>query len=148
MPDISELKQSKYLSQHDCGDQGLLLTIRHCIKENLAQEGSPKEEKYVMYFEEDVKPMVLGFTVGQIIAEFTGLRKTEDWTGHKVVVYRDPNVTMNGKLVGGIRVRKPRLPVPKPAPVPVPDHPVEGITSVSAGLRKALAELPSDENPY
>ena len=45
--------------------------------------------------------------IAQIIAQFTGERNSDNWGGVKVVAYDEPNVSMGGKLVGGIRVRQP-----------------------------------------
>jgi hypothetical protein len=34
---------------------------------------------------------------------------TDDWTGKKIVLYNDPNVSYAGKIIGGIRVRAPKV---------------------------------------
>ncbi len=61
-----------------------------------------------MHFQEVDKPCVLNSTNGQIIASITKSEDTDNWAGHKIVLYDDPNVSFGGKLVGGIRVRAPR----------------------------------------
>lgn len=117
MPHISELKQSKFLTKTDCG-KGILVTIRECFQENVAKEGAPPENKWCLSFDEADKPMVLNSTNGQIIASIIGSENTDDWIGHKIVLYEDPTIAFGGKLVGGIRARAPRN-QPKPAPKPV-----------------------------
>ena len=66
------------------------------------------------------KPMVLNSTNGQIIAQITGSDDTDHWTGHKIVLYNDPNITFAGKLTGGIRARAPKNQPAKAAPAPTP----------------------------
>ncbi len=120
MPTIHDLKQSKFLTKGDVTPP-LLLTIRSFALVNVAMEGEPKEEKYVFFFNEHEKGFVMNFTNGNTIAAFTGEESFEGWIGKKIVLYNDPNVSMGGRLVGGIRVRAPRnqpAPAAKPAPAP------------------------------
>lgn len=125
MPNINQIKQSKFLKRDDCGN-GILVTITGCHQVNVAMEGAPPEEKWCLSFQETEKPMVLNTTNAQIIAAVCGSQETDDWTGKKVVLYDDPNVSFGGKLVGGIRARAPRgqaaakpiQPVSRPAPPP------------------------------
>ncbi len=124
---ISGLKQSKFLTRADVGT-GVLVTIKSVFQENVAKEGAPEEHKWCVSFDECDKPMVLNSTNGQIIASITKSEETDEWPGHKIVLYDDPNVSFGGKLVGGIRVRAPKVktaparmqstPAPKPAPLP------------------------------
>lgn len=110
----------------------MLVTIDKVFQANVAKEGAPEEMRYCVSFLECEKPMVLNSTNGQIIAGVTGSEETDTWTGHKIVLYDDPNVSFGGKLVGGIRCRAPRTPQaqapqvkPKPQPVdPVPEDDV------------------------
>lgn len=104
---ISGLKQSNFLTRADVG-AGVLVTIKEIFQENIAKQGAPEELKWVMSFEECEKPMVLNSTNGQIIASILKNEETDNWTGHKIVIFDDPNVSFGGKLVGGIRVRAPR----------------------------------------
>jgi hypothetical protein len=147
MPHISEFKDSRFLKKEDCG-VGILVTIRTCEQINVAKEGAPQELKWCLSFDEVEKPMVVNSTNAQIIAQITGAEDTENWTGHKIVLYSDPNISFGGKLVGGIRARAPRnqpakpaqpthgilgKPVQRPAPAPAPQEeplPSEDIDSV------------------
>ena len=121
---ISELKDSNYLTKHDVTPD-ILVTIKgDLVEENLAMEGKPEELKHVLYFEEYEKGIVLNSTNAQLIALIVGSENTEDWDGHRIVLYNDPNVSFAGKLVGGIRVRAPKKgakagkPAARPAPPP------------------------------
>lgn len=105
---ISALKQSKFLTRAEVG-RGALVTIKEVFQDNVAKEGAPEELKWCIAFNELEKPMVLNPTNGQIIASVVKSEETDEWPGHKIVLYDDPNVSFGGKLVGGIRVRAPRI---------------------------------------
>lgn len=117
---ISAIKKSNFLTKDDAG-KGILVTIRACVEENVAAQGAPVEQKWCLLFNEVEKPLVLNSTNAQIIAAITGSENTDDWTGHKIVLYNDPNISFQGKLTGGIRARAPKnqpaAAKPKPAPV-------------------------------
>ncbi len=128
MPSVNDLKQSKFLTRHDVG-RGMLVTIRGYEQINVAKEGAGEELKYCLNFNETEKPLVLNSTNGQIIASITKSDDFDNWIGHKVVLYDEPNISFGGKLVGGIRVRAPRIPAaatapaaPAPASAPKPMH--------------------------
>lgn len=133
---VSQLKKSNYLTRGDVGT-GILVTIKALDEQNLAKEGQPAEMRWCLHFNECDKPLVLNSTNGQIIASIVKSEETDDWIGHKIVLYDDPNISFGGKLVGGIRVRAPRgqaakqiaarPAVPKPAPKPVEPEPEEEI---------------------
>lgn len=157
---IDELKKSTFLKRSDVANQGrgTPATIAKAEFMNVAKEGAPEELKRVLWFQELDKPMVMNSTNGEIIAKITGSRDDDHWTGHKVVLYDDPNISFQGKLVGGIRVRAPRTPVPQnPGPrIPVlrPDDP-KPMSAILASTkpieeRQVIAGDPedADENPY
>lgn len=104
---IGEMKESKYLKKEDVG-RGKLVTITDLQQVNVAMEDQPPEMKWVIYFREFSKGMVLNWTNIQLIAKALGSEETEEWKGKQIVVYEDDNVSFGGKLVGGIRCRAPR----------------------------------------
>ncbi len=120
MPSVDDLKNSKYLKQSDCHPP-IMVTIDHYEEHNMAQEGKPMEMKYVLYFKEDVKPMALNSTNGELIASINGSRNLDRWPGTVIVLYKDDNIFYGGKKVGGIRVRPPRSPAPPIYEPPVTD---------------------------
>lgn len=138
MPKTSEMRESKFIKQDDIG-RGLLLTIQGCKKYNVAAEGADPEFKWCLTFAEIAKPLVLNATNIQLIENITGSDDTDNWIGKQIVLYVDPTVTFGGKLVGGVRVRRPKpgtngasKPVqagPPPLPpmrVPAPAQPQPG----------------------
>jgi hypothetical protein len=119
-----EMIESKYLRKEDVGD-GVLVTIVGIDKANLAMEGEAPKFRYCLRFEELAKPLVMNSTNIQLCEMACGSDESDDWIGHRIVLYNDPNVSMQGKLVGGIRIRKPR---PRPAAAVVkPKAPVRPI---------------------
>lgn len=106
MPNINQMKNSKFLSKEEAGE-GILLTIKDVVKQNIALPGEPKEEKWVMVFEE-AKPLVLNSTNTKRAAKACGSDETDDWIGKQIVAFNDEDVEFAGEIVGGIRLRAPR----------------------------------------
>lgn len=115
---INEIRQSNYLKREDARPDKLV-TIRLHKRENIEDNGQPKL-KSVLFFNELEKPLVLNWINAEAIARITGSDDTDNWTGHKIVLYDDENVMMGTKRVGGIRVRAPRLKAPAGTPVTLP----------------------------
>jgi len=120
---INQLKNSNFLKKEDI-EPPRLVTISDCTEVNVAKEGAPEELRWALHFKELEKPMILNSTNGQIIAKITGSEESDDWDGHKIVLYHDPNVSFGGKLVGGIRVRAPKA-GSKPSPATAPEEELE-----------------------
>ena len=119
MPNVGDLKTSKFLTKNDV-QPDKLVTISGYKQMNVAMESDSPEEKYVLTFREFEKPLVLNMTNGQLIAAIVGSEDFDDWIGKRIVLYNDKNVSFGGRLTGGIRVRAPRT---KPANnVPEPDE--------------------------
>jgi len=136
---ISKLTQSKFLTRADVGS-GVLATIEDVFHENVAKEGAPEELKVCISFTGVERPLVLNKTNKDIIISILASRgmpmddisETDNWRGQQIVLYDDPNVPYQGKLVGGIRVRAPRgkaataqqqKPAATPAPSPLEPEP-------------------------
>ena len=107
MPNINQMRESKFLKQSDV-EKPALVTIDRVIQMNVAKEGADPENKWCVVFHEFEKPLVLNFTNLQVCAKVCGSEDTDDWTGKRVVLYVDPNVSYQGKIVGGIRIRAPK----------------------------------------
>lgn len=117
MPKTSDMRESKFLKQTDVG-RGALGTIDKVIQMNVAKEGADPEMKWCLTFADIDKPLVLNATNIQLCEKAFGSDDTDDWHGKQIVLYTDPNVSFQGKLVGGIRVRAPKVSaISKPKPV-------------------------------
>lgn len=98
--------QSKYLSKEDV-DPPLLLTVAGMRLDELEVEGQ-RERKAVLYFKEDVKPMILNNTNKELLKIATGGTTVGEIKGKQIVAYNDPTVMFGKKAVGGIRLRAPK----------------------------------------
>lgn len=105
--------ESKYLAKGDVGEDGVILTIKGFKREVLKSDDGD-EEKTVMYFMEDFKPMVLNRTNAQLLPIATGAKTAGEARGKQIVVYNDPTVGFGGKITGGVRIKK-IAGTPKPA---------------------------------
>jgi hypothetical protein len=127
MPKTSEMRESKFLKQGDVG-AGMLMTVQSCERHNVAKEGAEPELKWCLTFEESDKPLVLNSTNIQLCERIFGSDDTDVWIGRKIVLYTDPNISFQGKVVGGIRVRAPKVKPAAAKPVAPPPPPVEDLT--------------------
>ena len=110
---IYAVKKSNFLTQADA-DPAIVVTVKEVVEEEVSGE-----LKFVCYFTELEKGIVLNWINSETIAKILGSEEFDDWPGGKITLYREPNVmNLSGQRVGGIRVRAPRKrPVaPKPAP--------------------------------
>lgn len=98
-------KNSKYLSKEDVGEDGTILTIKGFRMETLKNDDGD-DDRMILYFQEDVKPMVLNRTNAQLIGVVTGCKTAGEAKGKQIVVYNDPTVGFGGKITGGLRIKK------------------------------------------
>lgn len=97
--------KSKYLTKDDVGEDGVILTIKGFRMETLESDDGD-EDKMVLHFMEDVKPMVLNRTNAQLVGVATGAKVAGEAKGKQIVVYNDPTVSFGGKITGGLRIKK------------------------------------------
>ena len=105
MAKLSDMINSKFLKKEDFTVQGFSVTFNSCERMNVAPESQPKEMKYVAYFDEFEKGLVLNAINATTLSEIFGSDNTDDWVGNVAIAYLDPNVSMSGKRTGGIRFR-------------------------------------------
>jgi hypothetical protein len=101
---ISDMFPRKYATGEDLQGKALMLTIAAVKAEKMTpQPGSPPVDKYVIYFQEAKKGIVLNRTLAQQIASIHG-PETDDWTGKRITIYPVP-MTVAGKHRIAIRAR-------------------------------------------
>ncbi len=110
----SAMIPSKFLKKDDF-EQPQVCTMRTVKLEEVGQDG---ETRWVLYFNEHDKGMVLNTTSIRLLESTYG-DESDEWTGKKVKVYVDPNVAFAGKIVGGLRLAGPSKPKAAPAPAAV-----------------------------
>lgn len=120
MPRVSDMVPSKYLKAADVEDSPVL-TIADVKEESIGQ-GAQADNKWILYFAEEEKGLVLNRTNINTIAGLYG-DDTDDWEGKKITLFAT-QVDFQGKQVDAIRVRNkpPKAREPKatksdPAPV-------------------------------
>ncbi len=111
----SEMLERKFLKKEDVGS-GMLLTVSGVVQENVAKSGAEPEMKWCLTFREVDKPFVLNSTNIQLCQQAFGSDDTDHWLNKRIVLYTDPNVSFQGKVMGGVRVRKPKPTAPAPTP--------------------------------
>lgn len=122
MAKTKEMLPSNYLKQADF-DQDYIVTVRKIEQKNIAMEGKPADLKWLAFFDEFEKPMVLNSTNIQLMEKACKSDDTDDWLGKEIIVYTDPTVSYGGELVGGLRIKpaqqaapaKPRAALPAAA---------------------------------
>jgi hypothetical protein len=104
MTKVSEMIVSKFLRKEDF-DEDQVCTIKGVQLEDM--QGDKGEQRWVLYFRERDKGMVLNVTTIRVLEQAFG-DDSDGWIGNKVKVYVDPNVSFQGKVVGGLRLMPPK----------------------------------------
>lgn len=96
-----------YFGEQDLPEPGAVLTVTiraHKLEEVMSDRG--KQKKGVLYFAENIKPLILNVTNGKAIAKLYG-KDADKWGGKRISLYLDPTVRFGKEQVGGIRVKAP-----------------------------------------
>ena len=104
MKDVTKVQNRRFLKKADLSKE-LRLTIREVLEEDVALEGAPEKLRFVLYFEEIEKALILKWNIAKAIEAITDSRDMDAWPGHKIIVYHDPDVLYEGRSVGGLRVK-------------------------------------------
>jgi hypothetical protein len=114
MPKVSDMIQSKFLRKEDVDDE-LVVTMRAVKLEEMPGDG--REERWVLYFKELAKGLVLNATMIRVLEKNYG-QHSDDWTGRKATLFVDETVQFKGQIVGGLRLRPMRSTKPPGAGAP------------------------------
>lgn len=104
MPNVNDLKNSKFLAKEDVVPDKLV-TIESYEETDVSLDDKPTQMKWILRFREFDKPMVLNKTNGMLIAQILSSDEFDNWIGKKVVLWNDESVMFAGEFTGGIRVR-------------------------------------------
>ena len=102
MPRMNDLFPTNYLKAADFEDGDAILTIAGLEQQTLGQ-GRDAAEKWIVYFREVDKGLVLNKTNAGTIAKLYG-DDTDDWIGKKVTLY-STEVQFQSEMVEAIRIR-------------------------------------------
>jgi len=101
--DLNDCYGSKYLSAADLGDKKIRTRIAKIRKEPMRQQSGTERPKFVIYFTNLDKPMVLNATNKIALVDALGSLPA-DWIGAEVGIYAE-NTQFAGKPVKGLRLR-------------------------------------------
>lgn len=102
--DYRRFMDKNYLGSWDVPEgSDLVLTIDH-PERNEVQNQQGKENKLVIHFKEDYKPMILNKTNSESISKAVGSKKVEDWCGNRISIYVK-EVAAFGGTTDALRVR-------------------------------------------
>jgi hypothetical protein len=97
---------SKYLAKEDVG-QGMLVHISHMTLDDVESD-NVINRLAVLHFHGDVKPLILKKTNKELLKIATGATTIAGVKDKQVILYNDPTIIFQGRLVGGIRIRAPQ----------------------------------------
>ena len=111
------VSDSEYLGEADFTEgEEKIATIARVAAGVKIKSAEGTSEKSVVYFAENVKPIILNVARAKAITKVAGSRFVEDWPGVTIAMYIDDNVKAFGDVVSAVRVR-PQKPRVKTAPV-------------------------------
>ncbi len=85
---LNEMFPRKYATGEDLNGKAVAVTIARITSEKMRpNQTSPGVEKYVIYFQETKKGVVLSRTLARQIARAVGSDDTDNWTGKRVTLY-------------------------------------------------------------
>lgn len=99
----NDIKDSKYLTKEDC-EPAIKVTVLRCDEEDVSMTNEPAKLKYVLYFKEREKGLILNLTNWDRIEAIAKEPNSDNWGGTILTLFNDPTVDFGGKLVGGVRV--------------------------------------------
>jgi hypothetical protein len=97
--------ESKYLKFQDLGEQDHVVTIRDVKREEIKNKDGLTNKKFVVYFQELDKGLILNTTNMNTIDKLMGSDDSDRWIGQRIVLFVKDDVELGGELVSGIRVR-------------------------------------------
>lgn len=144
MPKISEMQPSKYLKASDADEGDLILTMRD-VKEETLGRGPDAQNKWILYFEEVEKGLVLNKTNMNTIAKLYG-DDTDGWEGKKITLFAT-EVQFQAEMVEALRVRsKPPKGKGKPESKPPVSTPPSSVATREPGSDDDQGD--DDDPPY
>ena len=99
-----------YLGEADFNEgEEKVATIARVARDEVIQTAEGKSKKAVVYFREQLKPMILNVARSKAIEKVAGSPYFEDWVDVKIQLYIEHGIKAFGDVVSAVRVR-PRKP--------------------------------------
>lgn len=102
--------ESKFLKHQELEGKDWVVTISGVERQEIENRDKTKERKFVLFFKEHDKGMILNSTNIGTLTTLFGSDDSDQWVGKRVTLYEKDDVEMGGKLVSGLRIR-PKLPM-------------------------------------
>ena len=104
-----------YLGEADFNEnEEKVATILRVAKDETVVTAEGKSKKAVVYFKENLKPMILNVARSKAIQKVAGSPYFEDWAGVQIQLYIQDGIKAFGDVVSAVRVR-PTKPIIKKA---------------------------------
>jgi hypothetical protein len=100
MTNFDDIYGSKYLSVPDLGGSTLRVKIGKVEVADLREKDGTTRKKYVLFFNGEIKPMVVNKTNASVLAAAFGKNK-DDWVNQRLELYSE----MTGLGKPGLRIR-------------------------------------------
>lgn len=101
--------ESNYLKVTDISDVTDTVVTITGYERAVVGQGPQAKEKWVVFFEEFKKGMVLNSTNGKTISKALMTDEMDNWVGRKITLFVKEDVEFQGDIVAAIRVR-PKAP--------------------------------------
>ena len=102
---LNDLFPRKYATGEDLAGKSVTLTISHLRQEKMIPTpGAAPVEKWVVFFKEAQKGIVLSKTLAFQISKAVGSEDTDDWVGKKITIFPE-EVMVAGKPRTAIRAK-------------------------------------------
>lgn len=101
---------SRYLKHEELEGHDWNVTIDRVERHEMKNNDGQKEQKFVVFFQELEKGMVLNATNMKTITKLMGTNESDEWKDKRVTLYTKDDIEMSGELKSGLRVR-PKAPV-------------------------------------
>lgn len=101
-----------YIGEADFNEgEEKVATISRVAQNETVVTAEGKSKKAVVYFKENLKPMILNVARSKAIQKVAGSPYFEDWVGVAIQLYIQDNIKAFGDVVSAVRVRatKPRV---------------------------------------
>jgi hypothetical protein len=104
--------ESKYLKHEELDGHDWDFTVDRVERHEMKNNEGQKEQKFVVFFKEMEKGMILNATNMKTITKLMGTNESDEWKGNRITVYTKDDIEMGGEMKSGLRVR-PKAPVAK-----------------------------------
>ena len=102
---LSQMFPRRYATGEDLRGKAVTVTIAKVTQEKMhPQPNAPEVERWVVFFKETQKGVILSRTLAYQIAEAIGDEETDHWIGNQITLYPQ-SMTVAGKHVIAIRAR-------------------------------------------